>query len=170
MDASTSEGDLSAPMPFGTVGNLVTNVMDTKAHGQYWQILPGYAKPGVYMLSMQHAVPGPAGGFHLAALTDKTSDGWPDAELGRSDLMIAEEAGEWSTWTFRADTSSIFVGNFWPQADVQIFYLIGRAPEGTIGLGPTVFFTGDTEKSSHPLPTGAVVPRCTNIRVKYLGP
>ena len=159
--------EAAEPQAFGAIGNPVTEIqLRARRKEQHttlvWQLLPGFARPGRYRLSVQHAASGPEGAFRLVAWTDTDNDGLPDKLVGQSDTLTAKKAGEWSKWEFTARTSSIFVGNTW-STQRQIYYT-EKPPRNFIGLGDTVFHTNDRSVT----PTIRARPRFTNIRLEPL--
>ena len=149
----------------GTISNLITNTIDTEHNVQCWKVEPPYAKPGRWELSIQHAAKGSQGAFYLTAWTDTNSDGFPDQELGRSELMVAEQSGDWSSWEFTATSNSIFAGNCWTQHNERVFYQMGDpAPDGYTGLGYINYYSRQFDGT----PNAKATPRYTNIRLRYI--
>jgi len=154
-----------AEVTIGTVSGVVTNAGNTGHNVQCWAIEAPYAQPGRWELSMQHGAEGPRGSFYLTAWTDTDANGYPDQEIGRSDLMVAETPGEWSSWVFTAPSASIFAGNCWTQGNEIVYYRSGPPPEGYTGLGNINYYSRQFDGT----PTGGAGPRYTNIRLKFLG-
>lgn len=148
----------------GTVSGLVTEAKVVGHRVQCWKIDAPHARPGRWQLSMRHADAGPGGAFYLTAWTDSDADGSPDTQIGRSDLMVTEKAGAWSSWEFTAPSDSIFVGNCWSQGRVQVYYRGDPPPAGYTGLGKVMYYARRFDLA----PTAKASPRYTNIRLKYL--
>lgn len=158
--------DIPKNLTIGTISNLVTNIHDVKHKVQCWKIEPSYAKPGRWELSIQHVVMGSRGAFYLTAWTDTNNDGLPDRELDRSELMVAKQHGDWSSWGFTAKSNSIFVGNCWTQRNELVFYQKGNpAPDGYNGLGNVNYYS----RQFGTKPNRKATPRYTNIRLRYIG-
>ena len=150
----------------GTIDATVTQVQDTSRHAiQVWRVLPPYAKPGRYRLSMQHAAAGADGAFRMVVWADKDGDGVPDKLVDRSREFMAKEFGEWSKWEFKTPDEAFFVGNSWSRQAGTVFYST-TMPVGYKGLGDEVFHN----RSEDDVPTGRTGPRFTSIRLEYLGP
>ncbi|MDF1551156.1 MAG: hypothetical protein P1P88_25270, partial [Bacteroidales bacterium] len=131
---------------------------------QVWQVLPQFSQKGHYRLSIKHAMAGAKGSFYICAWADTNNDGKPDKEIGRSALMTANNAGDWSSWEFNSEYDKIFIGNTWSQNDEQVFYQTGGKLEGYIGLGNSVFYS----RQFNGVPNSSTGPRYTNIRLSYL--
>lgn len=150
----------------GTSEHLVTKAVDTGHQVQCWKLDPGLQKSGRWKLSMPHAASGRVGGFYLVAWTDSDGDGKPDRLIGSSELKVANQKGEWSSWVFSAPGTSVFIGNAWPQTNEKVFYQMGgAAPSGYSGLGSTVFYS----RNFNGVPNQTAAPRYTNIRLEFLG-
>jgi len=104
------------------------------------------------------------GSFYIIAWADTNNDNKPDLEIGRSELMTAEKAGEWSSWEFSSDHNKIFVGNTWKQTNENIYYDTVK-PEGYTGLSSSVYYSRTFEGK----PVSVTSPRFTNIKVKFNG-
>ena len=104
------------------VSQEVTKIENTGHQVQVWQVLPEFTKKAHYNLSIKHAGAGPKASFYIVAWANTNKDGKPEKEIGRSDLMKAQKAGEWSSWEFDSNYDQIFVGNTWGQDDDQIYY------------------------------------------------
>jgi hypothetical protein len=150
----------------GVAEGDVQTIMPPGHNVQVWQVAPGSARAGRYELSIQHAAAGAAGAFYCCAWTDTNNDGLPDKEIGRSRLLAAKKAGQWSTWQFSAPGTPLYVGNCWSdRATTRIFYQMGgNKPAGFTMLGDTVFYS----RQFNGVPSGKAKPRFTNIRVKLI--
>jgi len=149
---------------FGTVGQEVTKIENTGHQVQVWKVLPEFAKKATYKLSVKHAVAGAKGSFYLVAWADTNKDGKPDKEIFRSELMTAQNDGEWSSWEFNSAYDEIFVGNTWSQNDEQVYYQTGGTLDGYKGLGNNVFYS----RQFNGVPDAATGPRYTNIQLTII--
>jgi hypothetical protein len=148
----------------GVTGQEVGKIENTGHQVQVWQVLPEFTKKANYRLSVKHAVAGAKGSFYLIAWADTNKDGKPDKEIGRSQLMTAQNAGEWSSWEFYSDYEKIFIGNTWSQTDEQVYYQQGGSLEGYKGLSSNVFYS----RQFNGIPDASTEPRFTNIKLKIL--
>ncbi len=149
---------------FGSIGELVGKIENTGHQVQVWEVLPEFTKTGKYKLSIKHAVVGAKGSFYLIAWADTNHDGIPDKEIGRSQLLSAQEDGDWSSWEFYADYKKIYVGNTWSQSDEQVYYQMGGKLEGYNGLNCNVFYS----VQFNGVPNASTGPRFTNIKLSFL--
>ena len=146
----------------GTASDHVTRVADTAGQSLIWHVMTPLEAGRAYSLSVQHAVAGAQGAFHLIVWTDTTRDARPDTRVDRSQLFRASTAGQWSEWTFTAPASPVFVGFCWPQKNERVFYQEGgSAPRGHAGFGDTVFYS----RSFEGVPDRHAKPRYTNLRL-----
>ncbi|PKL49061.1 MAG: hypothetical protein CVV42_07805 [Candidatus Riflebacteria bacterium HGW-Riflebacteria-2] len=147
----------------GVTTHEIQKIDDTGHNVQVWAVKPEFSRPGKYTISIKHAVAGSHGGFYIIAWADTTGNGIPDREIGRSELKIADMAGEWSSWSFNADAScrKIFVGNTWSQSDEKIFYLMENKLVRYEGLEDKLFFA----RKFNAVPNKSTQPRYTNIKV-----
>jgi len=122
-------------------------------------------------VSMAHAEAGPFGAFHYVAYADTDGDGLPDRLIGRSPLVTASAAGDWTDWQFTTDQQVVFVGNAWTNPDTTIYLdqaESDRRGETWRGLSNDVYVSGFFGGvPSWQSPFG---PYLTNIRVNVSNP
>jgi hypothetical protein len=146
------------------VSEEVNKVEDTGHQVQVWQVLPEFVKTGLYQVSIKHAEAGKTGSFYIIAWTDTNNDGKPDKEIGRSVLLVAKNAGDWSNWQFYSDYPVLFVGNTWDQTNEKVYYKMGGSLNGYKGLSNNVFYS----RSFNGVPGASTGPRYTNIKVRLI--
>jgi hypothetical protein len=149
---------------FGVMGQEVSRISNTGHQVQVWQVLPEFTKNASYEVKVKHAVAGKKGSFYIIAWVDTNNDDKPDREIGRSGLKTANQAGEWSSWTFKSNYSKIFVGNTWSQGDEEVYYQSGGSLPGYEGLSTNVYYS----RSFNSAPKQITSPRFTNIKVTVI--
>jgi hypothetical protein len=148
----------------GITENEVSDITDTEHQLQLWKVLSNCKSEASYQISIKHAVAGAKGSFFITAWTDTNNDGKPDKEIGRSNLLTAQNKGDWSSWTFKCNDNTIFIGNTWSQSDEQIYYQIGGEFGGYKGLSSKMFYS----RKFNSLPSQSTGPRYTNIKIKII--
>ena len=146
----------------GVTDQEITNALDTGHHVQVWKIDTNINHSGNYTISVKHAAAGSKGSFYITAWADTDFDGKPDKEIGRSQLMVAQSPGQWSSWSFSSNYQRIFVGNTWSQNDERVYYQSGGTVSGYQGLGNTLYYS----RHFNGVPDQSTGPRYTNIRVQ----
>lgn len=105
-------------------GILTTSVFHNR--GQYdcwaWAVKPEKKISERVRVEIAHAAAGAEGAFQIIAFADTTGDGLPDTEIARSEILSADNPGQWSAFEFITGEKFIFVGNAWPAADYVIIY------------------------------------------------
>ncbi len=124
---------------------------------QVWEVLKESAPGDTLVLKIQHAAAGREGGFYMVAFGDANGDGKPDAEIARSDFLIAQKAGDWSFWTFPAPEGKVFVGDTWDEG-ARIYF--DRTGWKTKDFSSNMFF------SQGGAPGGSTGPRSTNMAIE----
>ena len=149
---------------FGIMNQEVSRISNTDHNVQIWEVLPEFTKQGEYEIKIKHAATGEVGSFYIIAWADINNDGKPDKEISRSDLKIASEEGEWSSWNFKSDYNRIFVGNTWRSSNEKMYYQNGGTVDGYIGLSNKVYYS----RVFNGQPSQSTSPRFTNIKVKII--
>lgn len=124
---------------------------------QVWEVIKPHSPGDTVTVKIQHAASGREGGFYVVAYGDQDGDGRPDMELGRSSLLTARAAGDWSYWTVSAPEGKLFVGNTWNEG-VRVFF--DRTGWSGNDLSATMHYsvTGP--------PTLSTGPRSTNMAIE----
>lgn len=130
-------------------------------HIQVWPVTQ--PSGGAYTVSMRHAEAGELGAFYYVAYADTNGDGVPDKLIARSPLAVAKVPGQWTSWSFKTDAKSVFVGNAWLHEEAAN-YCAPAPPDyqpAPTGIGPEVYISGFLGQ----LPNQRFTPFLSNIRV-----
>lgn len=166
----TDPGQGAKPKPALGLAGEIHDVGTVPYKVQVWKLPPGRGRRS-YSVSMAHAEAGPFGAFHYVAYADTDGDGLPDRLIGRSPLVTASAAGDWTGWQFTTDQQVVFVGNAWTNPDTTIYLDqagTDRRGETWRGLSNDVYVSGFFGGvPSWQSPFG---PYLTNIRVNVSNP
>lgn len=146
----------------GITTEEVTNIENVNHQVQVWMLDPEFTIPGTYKIKVKHAYSGTEGSFYIVAWTDTDMDGIPDLKIAESDLNVADETGQWSSYEFNSEYENIYIGTSWEHKKNKTYYRIEQSLKGYSGLSNIMYYSKDFKG----IPTQTAIPRYINIKVE----